>query len=240
MNMDENHRIKVSPSILSCDFAHLADEVKRVEDTGAEYLHIDVMDGHFVPNISIGPEIVAAINRSTEMFLDVHLMIYNPFDYIERFVESGADRISFHFEATEEVGETVEYIRRCGVKVGLAFSPETSESFILKYLDKVDVIIVMTVHPGFGGQKFMPGMLDKVRFIRDTCDKLNIREGAVVTEDRSVPPFEIKVDGGIQCETALQCVEAGANVLVSGSYLFESEDMAAAVEELRCCAGNSG
>ncbi len=228
--------IKIAPSILSCDFAHLADDAQRVEKSGAEYLHIDVMDGQFVPNISIGPDVVAAINRSTEMFLDVHLMIYNPYDYIERFIEAGADRVTFHFEATEDVEETLHYIRTSGVQAGLAFSPETSESLIIKYLDKCDMIIVMGVKPGFGGQEFIPEVLDKITFLRQTIDKLHIRAGGKYDENDKLPPFEIKVDGGINCETAKQCIEAGANVIVSGSYLFKNKDMRKAVEHLRTCA----
>ena len=130
-----------------------------------DYLHIDVMDGHFVPNLTLGPVVVAAINRSTDMFLDVHLMMYNPFDYIERFVEAGADRLTIHFEATEEVDETLAYIRKCNVKAGLAFCPETSMSMVPRYLDKCDMVLLMTVHPGFGGQAFMPEVLEKIQFV---------------------------------------------------------------------------
>src|SRR5271169_1532796 len=144
--------IKIAPSILAGDFGCLAAEAKRAEEAGADALHVDIMDGHFVPNLSLGPKAVAAINKSTKLFLDVHLMIYNPFDYVERFVEAGADRVVFHFESTEDVDETLEYIRKCGVKSGLAFCPETSHEMIPKYADKCDLILLMTVHPGFGGQ----------------------------------------------------------------------------------------
>lgn len=212
--------IKVAPSILAADFGYLADEARRVEESGADYMHIDIMDGHFVPNITMGHHIVAAINRATQLFLDVHLMIYNPFDYIERFVEAGADNITIHLEATEEVEETLAYIRKCNIHAGLAFNPETSISMIPKYLDKCDMILLMTVHPGKGGQAFIPEVLEKIEFTRNVCSKLNI-------------PMDIEVDGGINPETARQCLEMGANVLVAGTYIFNAPDMNEAVNALR-------
>lgn len=228
--------IQISPSILAGDFGHLARDAKRLEEAGADRIHLDVMDGHFVPNLTMGSQAVAAINRTTDLFLEVHLMIYNPYDYVERFVEAGADMIIIHFEATEDVEETLQYIRRCNIKAGLAFCPETSLSMIPKYLDKCDQILLMTVNPGFGGQDFMPEVLEKIQFTRDICTQLDIRAGGVTASKikaSNLPIFDIEVDGGINAETARECVEAGANILVAGTYVFKAPALKEAVQSLK-------
>lgn len=228
-------KIYVAPSILAGDFARLGDEAKRMEQAGADAIHIDIMDGHFVKNLTLGPKAVAAINRETELFLDVHIMVYNPFDYVERLVEAGANRITFHFEATEAVEETLAYIRKCNVEAGLAFCPETSPTMATSFLDKCDLILLMTVHPGFGGQKFLDDVLSKIELTREMLDTRRIRSGGRVIEENpeKEPPFLIQVDGGIDDITAKKCIKSGANTLVSGTYLFKSENPAEAIEKLR-------
>ena len=213
-------KILIEPSLLSSDFGKLAEEVRRIEEAGADAIHIDIMDGHFVPNLTLGPRAVAAVNRATTLSLDVHMMIYNPYDFIETFIESGADRITFHFEATEDVEDTLAFIKRCGKKAGLSFRPETSFSMMPKYLPLCDSVLIMTVNPGFGGQAFLPEGLEKIRLTREFCDKNNLS-------------VDIQVDGGINVETGRQCVRAGANMLVSGNHLFSQPDLKKAIEQLR-------
>lgn len=240
MKQDHKKQIRIAPSIFAANFGSLGDEAKRIEDAGADAIHIDIMDGHFVPNLTLGPKATAAINRSTDLFLDVHLMIYNPFDYVERFIEAGADSITFHFEATEDVEETLHYIRKCNIRAGLAFNPETSLSMIPKYLDQCDMILLMTVHPGFGGQKFIDDVLEKIEFTRDVCNQLDIRAGGVTSKkkagEENLLPFDIQVDGGINLQNVGTCTKAGANVIVAGTSLFNAPDLQKAIAEMRAAA----
>lgn len=228
--------IQIVPSLLSSDFGHLADEVKRVEEAGADALHVDIMDGHFVPNLTLGPKAVEAINKVSNIFLDVHLMIYQPFEYIESFVSAGADRITIHFEATEDVEDTLNYIRKCNVEAGLAFCPETSVSMVEPFLDKCDLILLMTVHPGFGGQSFMSEVLEKIRLTRKWLTERGIDKHGKENSRQAEREFLLQVDGGINEETGKLCVQAGANALVSGSHLFKQKDLQKAISSLRNCA----
>lgn len=231
LRMTKN-KFKIFPSILAADFAYIADEVKKAEEAEIDGIHIDIMDGLFVPNLTMGPRMCSAIRRHTSLYLDVHLMIYNPFDWIERFVEAGANRITFHLEATEDVEETLDYIHRCNIDAGLAFNPETSASLIPKYLDKCDNILLMTVPPGFGGQSFDQSVLEKIVFTRAAIEKrgVMIKGKNLGDPDRPLP---IEVDGGIDPETAKACREAGATEFVAGTSLYGAPDFKNAVNALR-------
>ncbi|MCU9600101.1 ribulose-phosphate 3-epimerase [Pallidibacillus thermolactis] len=212
--------VKIAPSILSADFSLLGREVKDVEKAGADYIHIDVMDGHFVPNITIGPLIVEAIRPVTSLHFDVHLMIENPENYIQNFVHAGADYISVHVEACKHLHRTIHQIKETGVRAGVVLNPATPVEMIRDVLTDVDLVLLMTVNPGFGGQKFIPNVLKKIEKVRRWRDEQNLH-------------FEIEVDGGINAETAKLCVAAGADVLVAGSYIFNNKDRREAIESIR-------
>ena len=212
--------VKIAPSILSADFAHLADEIRDVEQGGADYIHVDVMDGHFVPNMTIGPLIVEAIRPVTKLPLDVHLMIEQPDRYIPAFAKAGADYLSVHVEACPHLHRTIHLIKEHGVKAGVVLNPHTPVEMIQHIIDDVDLVLLMTVNPGFGGQKFIPSVLPKIRQVAQLVKE----RGRFV---------EIEVDGGINAETARLCIEAGANVLVAGSAIYNERDRAAAIRAIR-------
>lgn len=212
-------KIIISPSILSADFANLERDIKKVEDNGADWIHVDVMDGHFVPNITIGVPVVKSLKKITKLPLDVHLMIENPDKYIEPFANAGADILTFHYEAVKEneIAELIKKIKSYGIKAGISIKPKTRPDVLLPYLDIVDMVLVMTVEPGFGGQSFMSDCAEKMKFI-----KQNSHENLI-----------IQVDGGINAQTGKICKDFGANSLVAGSYIYSADDIKKAIESLK-------
>ncbi len=212
--------IKIAPSILSADFADLGGEIRRVADAGADLIHVDVMDGHFVPNLTIGPPVVAAIRKTTGLPFDVHLMITNPEAMVTPFIKAGADIVTVHAETAPHLHRLVQSIREQGAKAGVSLNPSTPLSAVEEVLDYVDMVLLMTVNPGFGGQKFIPTMVDKIRRIRRMIESRKLT-------------VDIEVDGGIIPDNARQVAAAGANILVAGSAVYGAPDMAAAIRALR-------
>ena len=208
--------IKIAPSILSADFGSLANEVRRVEEAGADWVHVDVMDGMFVPNITIGPEVIKKIRPHTKLPFDVHLMIVQPERYIEAFSNSGADFITIHVEASEFISETLAKIRSLGKRAGISANPETPFEALMPYLKDIDLLLVMTVHPGFGGQSFIEDVVPKISSAKEYAEKNGLS-------------FDIEIDGGINAKTGLRCVKAGATALAAGSALFGAKDMKAEI-----------
>ncbi|HTA52759.1 MAG TPA: ribulose-phosphate 3-epimerase [Candidatus Acidoferrum sp.] len=213
-------KIEIAPSILASNFAKLGDDVRAVEQGGADVIHVDVMDGHFVPNISIGVPVVVSLHKATRLPLDVHLMIERPEEYVERFAKAGASRILIHQEATVHLDRALTLIRESGAQAGVVINPATPVAMLSDVLDKVDTVLVMSVNPGFGGQKFIPGAIEKIRQLNQGRARYN---GA----------FRIEVDGGVDAENVAELARAGANTFVAGTSIFHTPDPAAAVRNLR-------
>ena len=211
---------KLSPSILSADFANLARDVKVIVDAGSDMVHVDVMDGHFVPNISIGVPVVQSLRKATEGFLDVHLMISQPEKYIEAFAKAGSDLINVHYEAEGDMDAMIDRIHALGKKAALTIKPATPADVLFPYLHKLDMVLVMSVEPGFGGQSFMPDSLDKVKALRAEIDRLGV-------------PCLIEIDGGVNLKNAPEIIAAGCDILVAGSAVFNAEDVPARVAEFK-------
>ena len=204
-------KIKISPSILSADFSQLGNEIKRLEDGGADMIHVDVMDGHFVPNLTIGPPVIKALRNYTKLPFDVHLMITPVHKYIKNYAEAGADIITIHPEATDNLKESINHIRELGKKVGVSLNPNTKIDIIKEFFSEINLILIMSVHPGFGGQKFIPEVLVKIKELKKIKDQQNFN-------------FDIEVDGGINFDNSKLAIEAGANILVSGTTIFKNNN----------------
>ena len=204
-------KIKISPSILSADFSQLGSEIKRLEEGGADMIHVDVMDGHFVPNLTIGPPVIKALRKKCSLKFDVHLMISPVHNYIEAYADAGADIITIHPEATDDLEATILKIRKLNKKVGVSLNPKSKIDLILNFLDKIDLVLIMSVNPGFGGQKFMPEVLEKIKELKKIQKEKNIY-------------FDIEIDGGINFDNCKIAIDAGANILVSGTTIFKSND----------------
>ena len=204
-------KIQISPSILSADFSQLGNEIKRLEEGGADMIHVDVMDGHFVPNLTIGPPVIKALKKQCSIKFDVHLMISPVHKYIEAYADAGADIITIHPEATENLEESISKIKSLNKKVGVSLNPESKLDLITNYLEKIDLVLIMSVNPGFGGQKFMPEVLDKVKQLKEIKSKRNMN-------------FDIEIDGGINFDNCQLAINAGANILVSGTTVFKSNN----------------
>ena len=204
-------KIQISPSILSADFSQLGVEIKRLEDGGADMIHVDVMDGHFVPNLTIGPPVIKALKKNCSLQFDVHLMISPVHQYIEAYADAGADIITIHPEATDNLNESILKIKSFNKKVGVSLNPESKIDLIINLLNKIDLVLIMSVNPGFGGQKFMPEVLEKIKELKKIQTEKNI-------------DFDIEIDGGINFDNCLTAIEAGANILVSGTTIFKSNN----------------